>query len=245
MIEKDVQLIQHQRVNCSWPVSYGLVTDLAKSIGAKNILEVGVAYGYHAEYLLETLPAISYIGVDPYQASYDINDPFVQDVQRIMGESVKMNCFGKICKFLDRKISKISGRNTSAVREALTTFPSQQVAMNRLYKAVEHKLLKSSRAKLIREKSEVAAAGIMDHSLDLVYIDGDHTYEAVMSDLNAWWSKVNHQTGLICGDDYCWDGVKQACDDFFKDKNLSYSLSCKEGRENFPIWFYNFSKSAQ
>jgi predicted O-methyltransferase YrrM len=245
MIEKDAQLIQDQRVNCSWPASYGLVTDLAKSIGAKHVLEVGVAYGYHADYLLETLPLISYIGVDPYQASYDLNDPFVQDVQRIMGESVKSNYFGKICKFVDRKISKFSGRNTSAIREAFTNFPSQQVAMNRLYKAVEHKLMRSSRARLIREKSEVAAASIEDYSLDLVYIDGDHTYDAVISDLNAWWSKVNHQTGLICGDDYCWDGVKQACNDFFKGKNLSYSLSYKKDRENFPIWYYDFSKRTQ
>jgi 23S rRNA U2552 (ribose-2'-O)-methylase RlmE/FtsJ len=242
MIENDCQLIQAEKNNCSWPISYGLVTDLAKSVHAKTVLEVGVAYGYHAEYLLETLPSISYTGVDPYLASYDLNDPFGQDVQRIFGESTQRNTLDRISKFIDRKISKFIGRNTSIIREALTSFPNQQSALDRLHRAVEWKLLQSNRAKLIRNKSVDAAALVPDNSLDLVYIDGDHTYDAVISDMNAWWNKVDHQRGLICGDDYCWPGVKLACDDFFKDKKLSYSLAFKKGSEDYPIWYYDFSK---
>ncbi len=243
MIEEDSQLIQAEKSNCSWPISYGLVTDLAKSIQAKNILEVGVAYGYHAEYLLETLPDISYIGVDPYLASYDLNDPFGQDVQRIIGEYAQQNTVGRLCKFIDRKISNLIGRNTSIIREVFTNFPNQQSALDRLHNAVNWKLMQSNRARLIRSKSVDAAFLVPDNSLDLIYIDGDHTYDAVISDMSAWWDKVNHQCGLICGDDYCWPGVKQACDDFFKEKNLSYSLTYKKGREDFPIWYYDFSKS--
>ena len=244
LIEIDIELIEAEKNNCSWPISYGLVTNLAKSVSAKSILEVGVAYGYHAQFLLETLPSISYIGVDPYLASYDINDPFSRDVQRIFGESTQQNILGKVSKFLDRKSSKMIGRPSSFFREIFTDFPSQQTALNRLYDAVHEKLLLSNRATLIRKKSTVAASQIQDNFLDLVYIDGDHTYDGVMEDLNAWWSKVNHQKGLICGDDYCWDGVKQACDDFFKEKNLKYSLSHKKSREEFPIWFYDFSRAA-
>ena len=244
LIGNDFELIEAEKINCSWLISYGLVTDLAKSVSAKSVLEVGVAYGYHAQFLLETLPFISYIGVDPYLASYDINDPFCRDVQRIFGESIQPNIFGTVSKFLDRKSSKIIGKPTTFFREVFTEFPSQQSALNRLYHAVQEKLLLSNRATLIRKKSTDAALEIPDNSLDLVYIDGDHTYDGVIEDLNAWWNKVNQQKGLICGDDYCWDGVKQACDDFFNEKNLKYSLSYKKGREEFPIWFYDFSRAA-
>lgn len=46
-------------------------------MGAKKILEIGVAYGYHADFLCTVLPSIQYVGVDPHQASYDENDIFV------------------------------------------------------------------------------------------------------------------------------------------------------------------------
>jgi hypothetical protein len=46
-------------------------------------------------------------------------------------------------------------------------------------------------------------------SLDFVYIDGCHTYEEVMKDINAWKTKIKHG-GFIGGHDYNWDGVRRA-----------------------------------
>ncbi len=57
-----------------------------------------------------------------------------------------------------------------------------------------------------------------DDAIDFVYIDGDHRYEGVLSDLtNAL--RVVKRGGLICGDDYelggWWrDGVVRALHDF-------------------------------
>jgi hypothetical protein len=69
-----------------------------------------------------------------------------------------------------------------------------------------------------RATSAEAAGRIADHELDFVYIDGDHTYEAVKADLAAYAPKVR-PGGLLAGDDYgvegWWeDGVTRAVDEF-------------------------------
>jgi predicted O-methyltransferase YrrM len=64
-----------------------------------------------------------------------------------------------------------------------------------------------------------AAASFSDESLDWVYIDGDHSYEAVKRDLEAYY-RVVKPGGFIAGDDYGaangWfgDGVTRAVDEF-------------------------------
>lgn len=234
--------IEKNKIKCSWVESYGLVTELAQLVDAKKIVEIGVAYGYHAEHLLKTLPSVSYIGVDPYLAKYDIDDPFTRDVQKIIGELNLTEKDYLFYKFLDKKFSKIFGRNFSFFREFISSYPSEQEALDKLFSIVNSKLAYSKRAKIIREKSDIAANMIEDNSIDLVYIDGDHTYEGVLSDLNAWWGKVNQQTGIICGDDYCWYSVEKACNDFFNNKKLKYSLKFKEKRKEFPIWYYHFGQ---
>jgi Methyltransferase domain len=69
-----------------------------------------------------------------------------------------------------------------------------------------------------RETSVAAAPAIPDESLDWVYVDGDHTYDAVRNDLEAWAPKVK-PGGLLTGDDYgsfgWWEGdVQRAVDEF-------------------------------
>lgn len=54
---------------------------------------------------------------------------------------------------------------------------------------------------IVREFSVAAARGVPDRSLDFVYIDGNHVFEAVIEDLTAWSPKVK-KGGLIAGHDY-------------------------------------------
>lgn len=60
----------------------------------------------------------------------------------------------------------------------------------------------SGQVVVVREESSAAAKQFDDDFLDWVYIDADHNYAAVASDLAAWRIKVK-RTGLILGHDYC------------------------------------------
>jgi len=42
---------------------------------------------------------------------------------------------------------------------------------------------------------------ILDDSLDLIYIDGNHTYDYVLADLKNYWPKLK-SGGVLCGDDF-------------------------------------------
>lgn len=46
------------------------------------------------------------------------------------------------------------------------------------------------RVKILRGLSTHMAHEIPDGSLDLVYIDGDHSYDGCKADINAYWSKL-------------------------------------------------------
>ena len=92
--------------------------------------------------------------------------------------------------------------------------------------AVERVSFAGDRAKIFRADSIYAAPWVPDESFALVFIDGDHRYEAVRDDLTAWWRKVA-PGGLLTGHDYhsrknqsgAW-GVKKAVDEFVERKGL-------------------------
>lgn len=74
------------------------------------------------------------------------------------------------------------------------------------------------RFELIRMTSTQAAKRVEDGSLDFVYIDGDHQYDSVITDLSAWFDKVR-DGGVLAGHDYDnpeLPGVQQAVDGFFQ-----------------------------
>ena len=63
-----------------------------------------------------------------------------------------------------------------------------------------------------------ASKWFADESLDFVFIDGDHSYEAVKQDINDWTPKVR-KAGIVSGHDYYNGkynkmGVIQAVDEF-------------------------------
>lgn len=53
---------------------------------------------------------------------------------------------------------------------------------------------------LVKDSAD-AAAQFADASLDLVFVDADHQYDAVLRDLDAWWPKIK-PGGRIAGHDY-------------------------------------------
>lgn len=73
--------------------------------------------------------------------------------------------------------------------------------------------------------SEEASKRIEDGTLDFVFIDADHSYAGVSSDIKLWAPKLRPD-GLLCGHDYGMEvyypqwGVKQAVNEFAAANNL-------------------------
>lgn len=99
--------------------------------------------------------------------------------------------------------------------------PGGQAAMDAMHQGVRirfRRAIKHGRVVVHRCASTEIASTFPDSSFDWVYIDGDHTYEAVRADLAAYSPKVK-PGGIICGDDYhrrgWWgDAVIRAVNDF-------------------------------
>lgn len=77
------------------------------------------------------------------------------------------------------------------------------------------------RGVIVKARSPEAASYYTDGALDLVYLDANHSYEAVMTDLRAWTPKIR-KGGAIAGHDYLDGalpegnfGVKSAVTEFF------------------------------
>jgi len=110
--------------------------------------------------------------------------------------------------------------------------------MDSLFKAVSTNLQKfQGRARLIREKSWLVADQFEDSSCDLVYHDGDHTYEGVVKDPAAWYPKVKKGRIIFWGD-ISWAGVKKAVDEFFIKLGRGYQIFSKNGFENMPAFYF-------
>jgi hypothetical protein len=98
-----------------------------------------------------------------------------------------------------------------------------QADMDAVYQGVVDRFAEQRARGIVRVHrmmSTEAAATFSDSFFDFVYIDGNHTYEFVLADLQAFAPKVR-PGGLLAGDDYgvqgWWgDGVTRAVDEFVR-----------------------------
>ena len=81
------------------------------------------------------------------------------------------------------------------------------------------------RSKILRGPTTAMAQYVPDESVDLVYIDADHSYEGVRNDIAAWWPKLRNG-GVIAFHDYEMShyGVKQAVTEFAASNSLQINL---------------------
>ena len=103
-----------------------------------------------------------------------------------------------------------------------------QVALDKEYMNFVARMADKPFVKIYREFSSDAVKHFPDEYFDLVYVDGDHTYEGSLNDIENWFPKVKKGKFLI-GDDYTrtvdppnlvYD-VKRAVNDYSKKNNLT------------------------
>lgn len=69
--------------------------------------------------------------------------------------------------------------------------------------------MQQDRVRFLIMDSSFAAARIKDKSLDFVYVDGDHTFEGCLNDMELYWPKIK-DGGCMAGHDYNMEEVKHA-----------------------------------
>lgn len=74
----------------------------------------------------------------------------------------------------------------------------------------------NKRGKIMKEYSVKAATMFAAETLDFVFIDGDHSYEGVITDIESWYPKVR-RGGWIIGHDIHFDTVKKAVSEKFNE----------------------------
>jgi predicted O-methyltransferase YrrM len=81
--------------------------------------------------------------------------------------------------------------------------------------------------KPLRMSSIDASKLFENNTIDIAFIDADHTYESVKKDIESWKSKIK-QGGILAGHDYhdSWPGVKKAVNESFVDQKIYTLLDC-------------------
>jgi len=87
------------------------------------------------------------------------------------------------------------------------------------------------------ESLNITEEQVPNESLDCVFVDGDHSYEAVSKDLDFWWQKVR-SGGQLLGDDYWMTDVAKAVHEFADSHNLKLDFLYKDGSDYKIFRFY-------
>jgi hypothetical protein len=107
-----------------------------------------------------------------------------------------------------------------------------QADMDAIFAAVESRFRGRPQVRLHRTTSSAASRQFHDGYFDWVYVDGDHSYGEVLSDLRNWWPKIR-SGGCIVGDDYQWkdergqSSVKAAVEQFAAEKGVAADVISK------------------
>ena len=75
--------------------------------------------------------------------------------------------------------------------------------------------LREKRVEIIRQTSLAFSKTLEPESVDVVYVDGDHSYTGISSDIAAYWPLIR-KNGFLAGHDYCdkHAGVVRAVTEF-------------------------------
>lgn len=161
----------------SWLWYYQGVLDYYRCVGAKKVVEVGAAFGSQTAFHLKNADFIEeYHVVDPFMAGYDPEDRmsklFNEAAPDASPDDISLGWFTSMAKHLGNEGDYLSEGMPPA---------GCKLRMHRL-------------------KSHEGAELFGDFSVDVVFIDGLHTYQGVVVDIQAWLSKIKIGGSLIFND---------------------------------------------
>ena len=133
-------------------------------------VEIGTAFGGTTDHVLEHLPNVVAHAVDPTISSYDRRDATSQHVDQIRRRANMTHA-----EFSRAWASALVGEQRRAGR-----WPCRY--------SLHHKM------------SVAGAADFADGSIDVLFVDGLHTYDGVRADLVAYWPKLAPRSLLIMND---------------------------------------------
>ncbi|NBW17391.1 MAG: class I SAM-dependent methyltransferase [Caulobacteraceae bacterium] len=91
----------------------------------------------------------------------------------------------------------------------LNDVASHQCPMKFVFEAFQNRTKGLGNVFFKRGKSLDALEFVRDESVDLVYVDGDHRYEAVVADIQGWKPKLR-KGGVLAGHDWSFPAVQKA-----------------------------------
>ena len=166
-------------------------------------VEVGVHRGETSAVLLRSFPRLHLFMVDPWD-TYPSNHPYYRS--------------GDGCSRLTQAEQMANLRaakvGTDFALERRTIIPKTSLEAAKQFSGLADRL-----------------EGKFDGRFDFVFIDGDHTFDAVRADIAAWWPLVN-DGGLLCGHDIdhprdvrgIW-GVRRAVEEHAAATGLAFEVS--------------------
>jgi hypothetical protein len=101
------------------------------------------------------------------------------------------------------------------------------------YRSRFAELIEQNKVKVLEGDSSVQIGMLEDNSVDIFYVDGDHSYDGVLRDLTAIKTKIR-QGGMIIMNDYIMTdrshpyGVVQATNEFMISENWEMLFFCLE-----------------
>lgn len=129
--------------------------------------------------------------------------------------------YHNICKKIHNgnilEIGSFEGLSLSYIKDTIIS-NNNKIYSVELY--CRPRLLKNAKSwgiNLICKSSKEASLDFPDNFFDLIYIDGDHSYQSVKQDILLWIGKVKKK-GIIAGHDYNWSGVEKAVNEIFFNK---------------------------
>ena len=108
-------------------------------------------------------------------------------------------------------------------------FDDGQESLDAMYNKIVRKFGRKNFISVHRCMSDQLAPNFSDGYFDWVYVDGNHSFEGVYSDLVNYHDKVK-TGGFMIGDDYGGKskGVKVAVDKFCKERNINFKVRKKQ-----------------